>query len=248
MVFTSQSLDATQQQIALTEQGQLTERFGKAVEQLGSDKLDVRLGGIYAMERLARDSARDHPTIMAVLAAFVRSHAPLNTCLSRYGEPAGPGYVSLRPAADVQAALTVMGRDAKHSELGEGLDLSETCLDNAVLIGANFSHANLYRAFFMQADLSRVDLTGSFLVNAAFNDANLADARLDNADLSDAFLDGANLSGASLNSATLTSAKLANVNVTNTTFNGRKVTLTDLATVADAPTSPSVIPTSGPAR
>ena len=32
----------------LTQQGQITERYTKAIEQLGSDKLDVRLGGIRA--------------------------------------------------------------------------------------------------------------------------------------------------------------------------------------------------------
>jgi len=40
----------------LTEQGQVTDRYTKAIEQLGSDKLDVRIGGIYALERIARDS------------------------------------------------------------------------------------------------------------------------------------------------------------------------------------------------
>ena len=41
----------------LAERGQVTDRFTKAIEQLGSDKLDVRIGGIYALERIARDSA-----------------------------------------------------------------------------------------------------------------------------------------------------------------------------------------------
>jgi len=52
--------------LELSEQGQVTDRYTKAIEQLGSDKLDVRIGGIYALERVARDSARDHPTIMEV--------------------------------------------------------------------------------------------------------------------------------------------------------------------------------------
>ena len=47
----------------------MTDRYTKAIEQLGPDKgLDVRIGGIYALERIARDSPRDHPTIMEVLA------------------------------------------------------------------------------------------------------------------------------------------------------------------------------------
>jgi hypothetical protein len=35
----------------------------------------VRIGGIYALERIARDSAKDHPTVMEVLNAFIRDHS-----------------------------------------------------------------------------------------------------------------------------------------------------------------------------
>jgi len=33
----------------LTERGHLTDRYSKAIEQLGNDNLDVRLGGIYSL-------------------------------------------------------------------------------------------------------------------------------------------------------------------------------------------------------
>src|SRR5512142_2190097 len=94
----------------LTEQGHLTERYTKAIEQLGSDKLDVRLGGIYALERVARDSARDHPTVMEVLTAFIREHS------NEQWPPSDPGGQEQERStrADVQAAVTVVGRrDAK---------------------------------------------------------------------------------------------------------------------------------------
>jgi len=60
----------------LTRQGQASERFTRAIDQLGSDHLDVRLGGIYALERIARDSPGDRPTIGEVLTAYLRGHAP----------------------------------------------------------------------------------------------------------------------------------------------------------------------------
>jgi hypothetical protein len=50
----------------------VTARYTKAIEQLGSDRLDVRIGGIYALERIAHDSPRDHPAMLEVLAAFIR--------------------------------------------------------------------------------------------------------------------------------------------------------------------------------
>ena len=75
---TSKATALTLRAIELTEQGQVTDRYTRAVEQIGSDKLDVRIGGIYALERVARDSNRDHPSVMEVLTAFVReiSHEP----------------------------------------------------------------------------------------------------------------------------------------------------------------------------
>ena len=65
----------TARNFTLSREGQVTDRYTKAIEQLGSDKLDVRIGGIYALERVARDSAKDHPTVMEVLTAFIREHS-----------------------------------------------------------------------------------------------------------------------------------------------------------------------------
>jgi hypothetical protein len=47
----------------LNREGHVTDRYTKAIEQLGSERLDVRLGAIYALERIMIDSGRDHPTI-----------------------------------------------------------------------------------------------------------------------------------------------------------------------------------------
>ena len=75
LVYTARNFTLSRRNVELTEQGQVTDRYTKAIEQLGSDKLDVRIGGIYALERVAYDSPRDHPTVMEVLAAFVREHS-----------------------------------------------------------------------------------------------------------------------------------------------------------------------------
>jgi hypothetical protein len=66
----------------LQRRGQVNERFSKAVDQLGSAQLDVRIGGIYALEQIARDSPMTdespglHPPVMEILTAFVREHPP----------------------------------------------------------------------------------------------------------------------------------------------------------------------------
>ena len=94
LVFTARNFTLSRRTFELTEQGQVTDRYTKAIEQLGSDKLDVRIGGIYALERVARDSARDHPTVMEVLTAFIREHSheqwPLPGPAAR-PHPRGPG-------------------------------------------------------------------------------------------------------------------------------------------------------------
>jgi hypothetical protein len=74
LIFTGRNFGLARRTFRLTEQGQVTDRYTRAVEQLGSEKLDVRIGGIYALERVARDSAIDHPTVMEVLTAFIRGN------------------------------------------------------------------------------------------------------------------------------------------------------------------------------
>jgi hypothetical protein len=165
----------------LTEQGQLTDRYSKAVEQLGSDKLDVRIGGIYALERIAHDSPRDHPTVMEVLAAFVRenSREPLRpSSRAESGDDRPEPWI--RP--DVQAAVTVIGRrnpehdsqpvDLRLANLG-GADLAGADLRGVILGGADLRDANLRGADLRGADLWTADLRGAYLRGVNLHGADL---------------------------------------------------------------------------
>jgi hypothetical protein len=60
----------------LTRDGQVTDRYTAAVANLGSSSEEVRIGGLYALQRIAQDSPRDAPTVVQVISAYVRSHAP----------------------------------------------------------------------------------------------------------------------------------------------------------------------------
>ena len=57
-LFAAGALVFTARNFTLSREGQVTDRYTRAIEQLGSDKLDVRIGGIYALERVARDSPK----------------------------------------------------------------------------------------------------------------------------------------------------------------------------------------------
>jgi hypothetical protein len=50
----------------------VTDLYTKAVEQLGSEKAPVRLGGLYALERLAQDTPSQRQTIVNVVCAYLR--------------------------------------------------------------------------------------------------------------------------------------------------------------------------------
>src|SRR6266536_2584214 len=103
-----------QRTLDTTREGQIADLYSGVIEQLGSDKLDVRIGGIYALERVARDSAADHPTVMEVLTAFVREHSLERWPPSGDDVPDTDAFIrQARP--DVQAAITVIGRrDSRH--------------------------------------------------------------------------------------------------------------------------------------
>jgi hypothetical protein len=175
-----------------TREGQITDRYTKAIEQLGSDKLDVRIGGIYALERVASDSARDHPTVIAVLTDFVREHSRKEWSVSRPGPRPGIDAPQSATRPDVQAAMTVIGRRNSQYDL-RGLDLSGVslpCVDlrganlrGAKFISANLSDANLIKADLTSANLTWADLSGAVLAGANLRDASLAAANLSNAAL-----------------------------------------------------------------
>lgn len=217
--FTWQELKTSRDALLTTQQGQITERFTRAVEQLGkvgdggggpptasgasagADRnLAVRLGGIYALERISKDSKEDYPAVMEVLTAFVREHALWAGDTQEAG---------VRP--DVQAILTVLGRRGHSYGRGESerLDLSATDLRGAALIEANLVGANLKSAHFENANLSRARLNGALLSDARFNEGSiLAGAVLRDCDLRGASLKGADVTGADFTGADLSSADL----------------------------------------
>jgi Pentapeptide repeats (8 copies) len=216
--LTWRQVQTGRQQVHLAEQGQITERFTRAIDQLGSEHLDVRLGGIYALERIARDSPGDRSTIGEVLTAYIRGHAPWPP--RRDGQPPADAaieevaFLRLR-APDVQAALTVLGRGrfAAPDPEAPRLDLSDTDLRRAYLSRADLRGARLYGAALRKARLEDTDLRGATLTRANLQEAHLVaadlqDAGLRDADLQDADLTGANLGGADLRYANLQGTKL----------------------------------------
>jgi hypothetical protein len=211
------TLARNREEFHLSQEGQVTERFTRAIDQLGNATLDVRLGGIYALERIAKDSPRDHGPIVEVLTAFVRERAPWPPAekvpsLTPPGAqpvliaPASPP----KPSADIQAILTVLGRrviDEKWPEPPR-LDLSKTDLRGADLRKTHLEGADLHQAHLERAGLGRAHLEKAYLREAHLKEADLTGAHLEGADLRRARLEGADLSEARLEGAILSRAHL----------------------------------------
>ncbi|HEX5598072.1 MAG TPA: pentapeptide repeat-containing protein, partial [Micromonosporaceae bacterium] len=208
--------EANREQQRITEQGQITERFTTAVEQLGQpgpDKIEVRLGAIYALERIMRDSAADHPAVVQVLAAFVRVHAPAPTPSPTPPEGMAEPTAPPPPPVDIQAALTVLSRrDTNRDQVVDELNLAHTNLRGADLHQADLHWADLSGADLSGADLGGADLGGADLSGAILIGANLGGTNLDHAFLDHADLRYADLANAELN-AYLFDAKMADADL-----------------------------------
>jgi uncharacterized protein YjbI with pentapeptide repeats len=210
---------------ALNRQGHITERFTRAVDQLGHKQVDVRLGGIYALERLARESRDDQGPIVELLTAYVREHAPAPAEHAR-GKPAtlepperanhpkasapSPPDARHPPATDVQAVLTVLARRTTEHDLARPwrLNLRKVDLFRANLPGAPLQAAILIEAHLERADLRTARLESADLAGAHLEGADLADAHLERAVLRGAHLEGVDLADAHLERAVLRGAYL----------------------------------------
>ncbi|WP_063806780.1 pentapeptide repeat-containing protein [Streptomyces regalis] len=191
------------EQAELTREAQVTERYVEAIKLLSSDNLPQRLGGIYSLERIMRDSEKDHATVVAVLAAFVREKAPAQEQDSEDAERS----VEFSPPQEIQAALTVLGRRPVREERFR-IDLARTDLCGTDLSGARLANADLRRANLELANLADANLAEASLYEARLQRADLRAANLEGANLHEAHLERAILVGAHLRRAILMGAHL----------------------------------------
>jgi uncharacterized protein YjbI with pentapeptide repeats len=233
--LTWRSVRTARESNEIARSGQMTDRFTKAVEQLASDSLTIRLGGIYALEQIARVSPRDREPLKQLLTALIHERA--SRARFREGAPRA-GLSQHAVQADVQAALTVLGRresepsrTTRFTDL-EGLELVGADLSTLRLDGFNLSDADLTRAKLAGIEqgweqmpdgqraprlillLRGAKLEGAIMVEAdlRFSDlrgADLTDAVLVQADLTEARLQGATLRHTDLTEADLTGANLS---------------------------------------
>ncbi|MGW0806051.1 pentapeptide repeat-containing protein [Nonomuraea sp. NPDC002799] len=180
----------------------VTELYTKAVEQLGDDQAPVRLGGLYALERLAQDTPGLRQTIVDVICSYLRM--PYTPPLDQT-PAAGP---AVPRAAIAGVAAPGAGRDP-HEELQVRLTAQRIL---AAHLRYNpppprrWSTTLLFVRRFLRLDLrynpplprrwwpprraapqprhwtdTRLDLTGAALVDFDLSHCHIGDARFDGA-------------------------------------------------------------------
>ena len=247
--------DTAQRQFETAQAGLLNERYQKGAEMLGSGVLSVRLGGIYALKRLAEEHPKEfHIQIIELFCAFVRhptegdSHETVSPERGRgeTGEIDGNDRSDQRTRSDVHAAVKVISSlneivennklqmDLRGANLSYS-DLKGANLSNAILTGANLQHAYLEDANLSGAELCSAGtnlnwtiLTGAKLTGADLSDADLFAARLVATDLSNATLIHTNLRKANLSGADLTNAHLSRTILSDAHLHNTNLSNTDL--------------------
>jgi len=222
----------TWENLVTAKEGQITERFTRAIDQLGKKQLEIKLGGIYALERISKESDEDYWPIMEIFTAYIRKNSSIEN-----------GNVNQNKVSlDIQAILTVIGRRKYSFNNGEikVLDLQKTCLQHVSLFKANLEGANFEGTYLQGADLEvailfNVNLKGAILIEsklegtvlfgASLERASLKRANLKRADLKktnfiEANLEEANLEGANLEGANLKRANLERVNFEGANLEG----------------------------
>jgi uncharacterized protein YjbI with pentapeptide repeats len=186
LLFTWMQVSQTNKELAITERGQITGRFNSAVTNLSSPSLDARLGGVFALEQIMHDSPNYQSTIVSVLTAYMREHAPASERdLEEVGDRYGSDNVD-PPPADIDAAFTALaGRNPER-------DRSSLDLRQIKMRGMEPPPTNKYRG----AVLEESDLSSSQFVNVDFRGVRLYKSNLSGAIIWDSDLSGAELQDA----------------------------------------------------
>ena len=210
-----------ERQANAAQQSLRNDRYQKGAEMLGNERLSVRLGGIYALQRLAEEYPEEYyEQIVNLFCAFVR-HPTLD---KRHEEEVKAKWGMPQVRDDVKAVMLAIGERDKVKvalKLRKGSSLD---LDNAYLVLANLSGANLVGAHLRQTNLQHATLRETNLGSVFAFDTKLQDANLEKALLCNAFLAVANLSGANLMEADLSNADLGGADLYNSTLSHANLT------------------------
>ena len=200
------------QQADTAKQQLLNERYQKATEMLGSDVMVVRLGGVYQLQRLAREYPQQyHVLVTQTLCRFVRQPTTIPISQGGTGDPVPSAY-----RQDVLAAIEAMQDRVNLDRLSIERS-AKYCPDlgKAELRGADLYRIDLTGMRLDGADLSGANLFSAILISCSMYETNLSDATMEYADLTNSRLLDTNFLGAHLWGTKFDGALLHNTRFSN---------------------------------
>lgn len=188
--------------------------FTKAIEQLGTTtsegkpNIELRLGGLYALEKIAQNNQEYHPPIMEVLTSYLRLHSPRTIEINDEGDKLKEIIHSSENSTrtDIQVAIKIIGRRRVDFDSDQGIDLSNLTLDRIDLTKANLSHARITGSSFNHSNLTGVRLRHSIIKDSDFSRCTLGYADFTGSDMSKVSFSHAHLQHASFRKAKISGA------------------------------------------
>ncbi len=227
-------------QIDIAQRALRNDKHQKAVEMFGHSALTVRVGGIYALQHLAKEyPTQYHVQVMRLFCAFLSHSTGLKTTdhiEDEAGRDAAIDTGDPKTPTDAQIVLRAIGtRDRARIELEERdgfdlviieSDLSSFRMDDVhsfiydlrswrLIDSRPKRRANLSKVHFQNVNLSEANLSFVDISRAEFSNPDLTKAHLEDADLSRTSWDGGTLKGAQLSSADLSKATLRETSLTD---------------------------------
>lgn len=175
---------AHQERVALQSEHDAAERrvtdlYTKAVEQLGSEKAPVRLGGMYALERLAQNVPGQRQTIVNVLCAYLRMPYLPPALRSSTGNdaaaPAPPPSASQNVTAEPSGEMDQAEDERRHQERQVRLTAQRIL---AAHLRPGATPQDPVDTFWHDIDL---DLTGATLVDLDMRNCSIQSAQFEGA-------------------------------------------------------------------
>ncbi|MCF0073056.1 pentapeptide repeat-containing protein [Dyadobacter sp. CY261] len=217
LAFSWEQVVDSRNNLELSQQRFTVESYSKAVDQLGSTSSHVRMGGIFALQKISEGAEAYKLVVNQVLGAFIREHTA----------------DSIMNVEEIQATIDVIvkrpGYAPSEVDSSNGinfnlLNLGLLDFDNADLSKASMIDTKLRKSSFVNANLSN-----AICVGAAFELANLTNAELTNADFADAMCQRANFRNATLVGVNFSRCDLREVDFTGAIIDGAKFDDADIS-------------------
>lgn len=197
LVLAQRNIELGQKNLELAQQQATTTAFTKAVEQLGSERVAERLGGVYSLRRIAKSAPNEEGSAMQILSGYLRDR------YANHQESSGP----FQCPVEVQAALNAIGTRSVAG--GFNLDLSGIRIAEAWLPqGYDFSNMYFWDVHLNRWNLEQANLSNSDFKRASFDECDFSEANFTNASLNNATLIRCVFTDADLTGADFAAAKV----------------------------------------